>query len=284
MIIAFVGLDQAGKSSIKVYLESLSTKNALNTSMSNGVESYLRGNMRIDVFPGQEKLRYMELLYERFFPYIDKLALIVDASARDRFDEVKRYWKFLKNMLEKYAEKEIQVILVAHKQDLSGAVSSDELCKIIFDADDIERYNVIHLNTSIFDPISMSLLLRALHGTIGLLESITEMLRVESRAQIVAIFDGHLLPIAISGTSPRSELFEKVHELVTSVEKFGYLKAFVAIFEGEKVLAISRREGNERVIICIINFEETLERVIELSNNAISHYINELRKRFWGWQ
>lgn len=284
MIIAFVGLDQAGKSSIKVYLESLSINNALNTIMSNGIESYLRGNFRIDVFPGQEKLRYMEILYEKLFPYVDKLALIVDASDKDRFDEVKRYWEFLKEMLKKYAKKDVQVILVAHKQDLKDAVSSGELCDIIFDENDVRKYRIVHLGTSIYDPISISLLLRVLHGAMGLVESITEMLRVETKAQVVAIFDGHLLPIAISGTSPRSEFFERVHALVASIEKFGYLRAFVAVFESERVLAISRREGSERIILCLVNFEENLDRVIELSNSAITHYINELRRRFWGLQ
>jgi len=98
MTIAFVGLDRAGKSSIKVYLESLSLNSAMNTRISNGVETYLVRNFRIDVFPGQEKLRYEETLYERLFPFVSKVVLVVDSVDRKRFPEVRKFWKFVKDI------------------------------------------------------------------------------------------------------------------------------------------------------------------------------------------
>jgi len=285
MTIAFVGLDRAGKSSIKVYLESLSINKALNTKISNSVETYLRRKFRIDVFPGQEKLRYAETLYERLFPFVSKVAIIVDSADRNRFDEVRRYWKFVRNMIDKYARKNVQVILVAHKQDLTNAVTCGELSKMIFDANDIGKYGVVCVETSIFDPISMSLLLRILHGARGIgLEDIVDTLREQSRSQVAMIFDGHPFPIAISGAKPHSEIFNRIHELVLALEKYGYVKAFVGIFENEKIFVLSKKRDDERVIFCLVNFEEKIETITKLCDNAMRNYISELRKRFWkGW-
>ena len=286
MTIAFVGLDRAGKSSIKVYLESLSLNSAMNTKISNGVETYLVRNFRIDVFPGQEKLRYEETLYERLFPFVSKVVLVVDSVDRKRFPEVRKFWKFVKDMIDKYAKKEVHIVVVAHKQDLEGATTCDELKKTILDSEDIKKYRITCVETSIFDPISMSLLLRVLHGAQGVgIEDIVDVLRKESKSKIAMIFDGHLLPIAISGTKPSSEIFSRVHELVVSLEKYGYVKAFVGIFENEKVFVLSKKQNEERVIFCLVDFEENLEKITSLCDNAMRNYMSEMRKRFWkGWQ
>ena len=279
MIVAFVGLDRAGKSSIKVYLESLSLNSAMNTKISNGVETYLVRNFRIDVFPGQEKLRYEETLYERLFPLVDVVALVVDASDKERFDEVRRYWEFLRKMIRKYTKGNVRIILVAHKQDIKGAIQCSDLKRIIFGED--RSLKVACVDTSIYDPISMSLLLRILHGAekVGI-EAIVDALREKARSHIAMIFDGHLLPIAISGAKPNSETFDRINDLIVALERYGRIKALMAVFENQKVFILSK-QGGERVIFCLIDPKVDVGTLVELCDKAMRTYLREMRKRLW---
>ena len=283
MLAVFVGLDAAGKTSIKVYLETLNLDAAKSTSMSNHNETYERGNLRIEVFPGQEILRFKEPLYATFFPAVDKLVFVVDASDTKRFSEAKKYWNFLKQMITKYCKKIPQTIVLAHKQDLKESVSADIILDQIFDQEDIDKYNIVSLETSIYDPISISLLLMAIHDgeNIGL-DKIIEALRSRSRANAAFIFDGHILPICYSSIDEDTKTMNLISDVICSLEKIGTIKTFISVFEdGGNMIAVSKKLNSERVIIGVYDYKEKTKNVLDLCINTLEYYMREIRKRAW---
>ncbi|MEX0567560.1 MAG: ADP-ribosylation factor-like protein [Candidatus Njordarchaeota archaeon] len=284
MLVVFVGLDAAGKTSIKVYLETLDLDAAKNTVMSNHNETYERGSLRIEVFPGQEILRFKEPLYATFFPAVDKIVFVVDASNRERFKEAKKYWEFLKHMIDKYCSKTPQLIVLAHKQDLKESVLSDVILNEIFDQKDIGKYKIIPLETSIYDPISISLLLMTIHDgkNIGL-DKITESLRQRAKADVAFVFDGHVLPISYSSAGRDIRPINLISDVICSLEKIGTIKTFVSVFEDESnIIAVSKKIDSERVIIGVYNYRENTKNVLDLCIQTLGYYIKEIRKRAWG--
>ena len=281
MITIFVGLDNAGKTSIKTYLETLSIDAAMNTRMSTQVETYLRGGFRVYIFPGQRKLRYDEFLYERFFPLADKIALIVDAADKRRFGEVRKYWQFLYRMIDKYGRKKVQVILVAHKQDLPNALRWKEILPKIFDVPfDVGLFDIRCANTSIFDPPSMSMLLRTLHGATSLgIETLLSNLRRLTKSEVAMLFDTHLHPIAMSGTTTGSEIFRRVHALVVDLEKHGF-EAFVGVFRDYHVFVMCRGGGEGRVIVALVNFGVKVNTAAEFCDETLKQYAR-MRDKIW---
>jgi len=281
MMTVFVGLDYAGKTSIKTYLETLSVDAAMNTRMSNNVEAYARRNFRIIIFPGQQKLRYYELLYERFFPLASRIALVVDAADTKRLGEVRRYWQFLFRMIDKYGKKKVQVVLVAHKQDLPNALGWREILPKIFDVPfDVGLFNIRCADTSIFDPQSMSTLLRILHGATGLgIEGLITNLRRLTKSEAAMLFDTHLHPIAMSGTTVGSEIFRRVHALVSDLRKHGF-EAFVGVFRGYHIFVMCGEGGEGDVVLALVNFGVKVNTAAEFCSTALKQYAR-MRNRIW---
>ncbi len=284
MLVVFLGLDKAGKTSIKVYLETLDTEKARNTRMSNGVEAYQRGDVKFEVFPGQFVLRMNERLYEVFFPHTHKIVFTVDAADKKRFSAVKEYWRFVKRMIEKYCDRTPNIILLAHKQDLDDAVSPAELEKIIFDKEDFSNYSIETIGTSIYDPLSMSLLLRTIHGAskIGI-EQIVDTLREKTGSDVAFLYDSHLLPIAVSTSGRDSEIITLINDLIISIEKIGELTMFAGYFKGNRnIVAVSEKIGEDRILVGVFNFRVKLKEALDLCMGVHKHYISELRRRMWG--
>ena len=137
-IVTLCGLEEAGKTSIKIYLENID-RDQVKTPYraSENVEVYREHYLTVYVIPGQESFRYSEFLYEKCFQPSDRIGFVVDASDRDKFGEAKKYWEYVKKMIEKYAVKKVEVILVAHKQDKEGALDAREIAKKILSKNDI---------------------------------------------------------------------------------------------------------------------------------------------------
>ena len=282
-MIIFLGLDNAGKTSIKVYLETLDIEKAKNTKMSNQVEVYQRGKMRIEIFPGQKLLRMKERLYEVFFPYAKRIAFIVDSADKDRIPEVREYWGFVKSMITKYCEKTPEIILVAHKQDLQGALSAKELMNLILDKEDQRKYSIIPVETTIYDPISMSLLLRALHGGHKLgIDQVVDSLRERTDAELAFIYDNHLLPIATSVKSKDETMMRRLNDIVIALEKVGELRIMAGYFaDGKNIIIVSDRVSDERILVGIYNFSTQLREAIIQCKNVSKYYLKEMRERMW---
>ena len=281
MIVVFVGLDNAGKTSIRTYLETLSVDAAMSTRMSTQVETYLCGGFRAYIFPGQRKLRYDEVIYERFLPLADRIALVVDAADKKRFGEVRRYWQFLYRMIDRYGKRKVQVILVAHKQDLPNALRWREILPKIFDVPfDVGLFDIRCANTSIFDPPSMSTLLRILHGAAGLgIETLLSNLRRLTKSEVAMLFDTHLHPIAMSGTTAGSEIFRRIHALVADLEKHGF-EGFVGVFRDHHVFVMCRGDDEGRVIVALVNFGVKVNTAAEFCGEALKQYAR-MRSRIW---
>ena len=282
-MIVFLGLDNAGKTSIKVYLETLDVEKAKKTRMSNGVEVYQRGKMRIEIFPGQKLLRMKERLYEVFFPYTKRIAFIVDSADKERIPDAKEYWMFIKSMIAKYCEKSPEIVFVAHKQDLQGALPAKELMSLILDDKDKQKYKIIAVETTIYDPLSMSLLLRALHGGQKLgITTIVDALRERTDADLSFIYDGHLLPIAVSARNKDEVMMERLNDIVIALEKLGELHIIAGYFtDGKSIMIISEKTENERIIVGIYNFSTKIREAIVQCKNVIRHYLKEVRRRMW---
>jgi len=282
-MLVFLGLDNAGKTSIKVYLETLDIEKAKQTKMSDKVEVYQRGNMRIEIFPGQKVLRYNEKLYEVFFPFVRRIAFIVDAADQDRFDEAKEYWEFIKKMIKKYCKEIPEVILVAHKQDLQNAVPADQIAKYILSKNDLKTFRIVAINTSIYDPISMSLLLKVLHGAHRLgIDRVVEVLRERTDSDVAFIYDNHLLPIAISLREKDEKIINRLTDVVISLERLGEIKVLYGTYaDGKNILLLSEHAKEERIIIGVYGFTVNLKEVLIHCKATQKHYLAEMRRRLW---
>lgn len=282
MLIIFVGLDRAGKSSIKIYLETLDVEKAKNTKMSNGLEVYRVGDFKIEVFPGQLTLRKNEKLYEVFFPHTSKIVFVVDAADRKRFKAVSEYWRFVKKMIEKYCNDKPQIILLAHKQDLDGAISPDELQKIIFSDEEIREFNVVSIGTSIYDPFSMASLLNILHGAKKASEDIAEALRRIANAELAFIYDGHILPVIYSSKGRDSDkIITHINDILLSLEKIDRIQAFAGYFSQKNIAVISIETNDGRVLVGVFGFKNKLSYVLERCRDAGQKYISKYRSQLW---
>jgi len=281
MLCVLLGLDRAGKSSIKVYLETLNADLASKTEMSNGIEVYQRGSLKIEIFPGQRRLRYNERLYQVFFPMAQKILFVFDAADRARFGEVEKYFRYVEQMIEKYCREEPELIFVAHKQDLEGAIDAREFFDSIIRKTKISK--VQFLNTSIYDPWSMADLLKAVHGTdrVGT-DSIVDTLRRLCSAEFAFIYDGHILPLAYSPRLNDSVLLVNINDVVCSLEKLGQIEAFVGFFRDKNFAIVSvTDDDNERVLVGVLGFSKSLRETLALCRETGSKYLRLYRGRLW---
>lgn len=281
-MLVFLGLDNAGKTSIKVYLETLNIEKAKQTKISDKVEVYQRGAMRVEIFPGQRVLRENEKLYEVFFPFVRRIAFIVDAADSQRFNEAKEYWNFVKRMIEKYCREKPEILFVAHKQDIPNAVPADVVAEKILSKEDFKNYRILLLNTSIYDPISMSLLLKALHGAHRLgIDKIVEVLRERTGADVAFIYDNHLLPIAISMKHKDEKVVNRLTDIVISLERLGELKVLYGTYADGKDILLLSEYAKERILIGVYGFTVNLKEVLIHCKATQKHYLAEMRRRLW---
>ncbi len=281
-VVTLCGLEEAGKTSIKVFLENIDKEKAIKPyEASTDVEAFSRHYLTIYVIPGQESFRYIEVFYEKFIQPADRVGLVVDASDKAKFREVKRYWEYLKKMIDKYALKSVEVILIAHKQDKKGAVSAQELVKKIFSKGDIKKYRVKMINTSILDIFSMYELLRAFYGDLKKvgLDAIVEVLCSKTKAGAAFLIDGQMLPISVVGSPDALKFME---EIFYPIYKRGVLEYLALKFGDVRFLAISRRVNGDSVVAGIYDYKVSLKEAIELCNQALLKYIDEARKRWRG--
>jgi len=279
MLIIFVGLDRAGKSSIKIYLETLDVEKAKNTKMSNGLEVYKVGDtFKIEVFPGQEKLRYNEKLYQVFFPPADKIFFIFDAADKKRFNEVTKYFRYIEEMINKYCNKKIEVILVAHKQDIEGAIKAKTFFEKHIKTTTINK--ISFLDTSIYDPFSLSNLLKKIHGT--KIDNIVEALRRLCRAELAFLYDGHILPISYSPAKPNNNIITHINQILIAFEKIDKIEAFAGYFKTKNIAAIAIYEKDSRIIIGVYGFKLSLRDTLNYCKQAGQKYISEYRDQMWG--
>ena len=126
--ILMLGLDVAGKTTIlhKLGKEEKEKVNILPTIGFN-VESldYKDWNFITIDLGGADKMR---LLFRHYYQNTEGIIFVVDSNDRDRIEDAAEE---LKKML---AEKELEdccVLIMANKQDLNGALSTDEVTKAL---------------------------------------------------------------------------------------------------------------------------------------------------------
>ena len=273
------GLDEAGKTSIKVYLENIDRGEALKPYIaSTEVEGFRRHYLSIYVIPGQERFRQIEFFYEQYFPLADRIALVVDASDRGRFPEVKEYWAYLRAMIDKYGRSR-EVILVAHKQDKSGAVSADYLMGHIFSKSDRKKYKIRGINTTIMDIFSMYELLRVFYGDLKKvgIDTIVEALCANTRAQAAFLIDGQMLPISVHGSSDALKFME---DIFYPIYKRGVLEYIALKFEKIRFVAISRKTDGDVIVAGVYDYKVPLREAIDFCNRALERYVEEARRRW----
>jgi len=279
-VVVLCGLDEAGKTSIKLFLENIDKEQAKKPYIaSTEVETFKEHYLSIYVIPGQERFRHMDFFYEQYIPLADRVGLVIDASDRRRFDEVKRYWEFLKQRIDRYATKEIEVLLIAHKQDVRGAAQADEIAKLVMSKKDMKKYHVKTLNTSILDIFSMYELLRAFYGDIKKvgLDTIVEVLCDNTQAQAAFLIDGQMLPISVIG-SPEALKF--MEDIFYPIYKRGVLDYIALKFENIRFVAISKKVNGENIVAGVYDYKVSLREAIDYCNRALTKYVEEARKRW----
>ena len=280
MLVVFVGLDRAGKSSIKVYLETLNTDLAEKTEMSNGIEVYQKGGLKIEIFPGQRRLRYNERLYEIYFRIARKIVFVVDAADHSRFDEVKRYWDYVMGMIKKYCGG-VEIVFVAHKQDLKGAIPAQELYRRL--GLDSGGVPVKFVDTTIYDPWSIAGLLKVIHGgdTIRV-DDIAETLRRLCGAELAFIYDGHILPLAFS---PKAEdrVILHINDVVCSMEKIDRIRALIGFFREKNIVLVSVGGDEERILVGVYGSRKDIKEVLKHCRDAGKRYLERYRDIMWRW-
>ena len=124
--ILMVGLDAAGKTTILHQLGKIGEVKTLPTIGFN-VESLDYKNLNFIVFDlgGADKMR---LLFRHYYQNTKGLIFVVDSHDRDRIEEAAEE---LKKMLAEEELKDCCVLIMANKQDLNGALSTDEVTKAL---------------------------------------------------------------------------------------------------------------------------------------------------------
>ena len=124
--ILMLGLDAAGKTTILHQLGKIGEIKTLPTIGFN-VESLDYKNFNFIVFDigGADKMR---LLFRHYYQNTKGIIFVVDSHDRDRIEEAAEE---LKKMLAEEELKDCCVLIMANKQDLNGALSTDEVTKAL---------------------------------------------------------------------------------------------------------------------------------------------------------
>ena len=275
--VVFVGLDNAGKTSIKLFLQHLNREIALKTKASTSIERFARAGLSIAVIPGQRFYREDEKFYRILFPSADHIVLVVDSSRPDRFGEVKEYYKFVKKMIKKYSLKKPKFTILAHKQDIKGAVSGDYVKRAVAGA----RSRVLVLETSIHDMTSMIVLLRNLYGDLkgNYIDFITQALQERLCADGIAIYDAQRLPISVSGDKNIVEwVYDRYFDVFLRDDEFRF---GVLSTNGKKIMMVVEKTNGYSVIVIATNFKTNIEETLSIIKETAQCYAKEFAKR-WG--
>lgn len=117
-----VGLDAAGKTTILYQLKMGETVKTIPTIGFNVETLDYKGlNFTVWDVGGQDKIR---VLWKHYYQNTDGLIFVVDSNDRDRIDDSAEE---LKKMLGEEELKDCVVLIMANKQDLSGAISPNEI-------------------------------------------------------------------------------------------------------------------------------------------------------------
>lgn len=119
-----VGLDAAGKTTILYQLKMGETVKTIPTIGFNVETLDYKGlNFTVWDVGGQDKIR---VLWRHYYQNTDGLIFVVDSNDKDRVEDAAEE---LKKMLAEEELKDCVVLVMANKQDLSGALSPNEITK-----------------------------------------------------------------------------------------------------------------------------------------------------------
>lgn len=117
-----VGLDAAGKTTILYQLKMGETVKTIPTIGFNVETLDYKGlNFTVWDVGGQDKIR---VLWKHYYQNTDGLIFVVDSNDRDRVDDAADE---MKKMLAEEELKDCVILVMANKQDLSGAMSPNEI-------------------------------------------------------------------------------------------------------------------------------------------------------------
>ncbi len=117
-----VGLDAAGKTTILYQLKMGETVKTIPTIGFNVETLEYKGlNFIVWDVGGQDRIR---VLWKHYYQNTDGLIFVVDSNDRDRVEDASEE---LKKMLAEDELKDVVVLVMANKQDLSGAMSPNEI-------------------------------------------------------------------------------------------------------------------------------------------------------------
>ena len=120
--ILMVGLDAAGKTTILYQLKMGETVKTIPTIGFNVETLDYKGlNFTVWDVVGQDKIR---VLWKHYYQNTDGLIFVVDSNDRERVEDAAEE---LKKMLAEEELKDSVVLVMANKQDLSGALSPNEV-------------------------------------------------------------------------------------------------------------------------------------------------------------
>ena len=118
--IVMVGLDGAGKTTILYYLKM---NKFVETISPSAMETILYKNLSIISWDlgRQDKVR---VLWKHFYKNTDGVIFIVDSNDKDRFENASDE---LKKLLAEEDLKDAPLLIMANKQDLTGAISPNDI-------------------------------------------------------------------------------------------------------------------------------------------------------------
>ena len=120
--ILMVGLDAAGKTTILYQLKMGETVKTIPTIGFNVETLDYKGlNFTVWDVGGQDKIR---VLWKHYYQNTDGLIFVVDSNDRDRIEDAAEE---LKKMLAEEELKDCQVLVMANKQDLEGALTPNDV-------------------------------------------------------------------------------------------------------------------------------------------------------------
>ena len=262
MIVTLVGLENAGKTSIKVFIQTLSLEKALNTKTSTKIEELRKKKVKFYIIPGQRVFRFDEKYYKTLFPISDVVVFVVDAADKSRFEKAQEYFEFVKEMMKKYGKEGQKLLILAHKQDLENAVPGKEIAKLLGVS---EKYV---LETSIFDPTSILHLILRLHGEkVTVFEAIAMKLLQDTKADTVAIADKNGFPYAVFGNEEIAMSY--IAATSKTFMEIGSFSMNIIIKEKNKTICMMDSVEDDFIFLIVINARENIRKVSECMKSAL---------------
>jgi len=283
--VVMLGLSNAGKTSIGKFLLSFNLKYALETEPSVNFEKILKrnivGTVNIFIAPGQKRFWKNIEIFKTLLDDYDTILYVIDAADKSRIPEARRCFVNIVKFLRSTHLNGKKVLLVAHKQDIPGALKKNIIEKLFVNPvkQMIPNIKINIFETSIYRPASLIKLLKeGIYGEeIRSFDDVLTQISLDTRSEIAVLNDSEGLLISFTGNEDialnLAAFSTNIFVTLSKEKKIGVLQKILTSSKSEEKTfdIILFKQNNKKLLMMTIPAEKHYSLLLSLVNFRIPY-------------